>query len=95
MKLVNSPTDFSGDRSKANQFLREVKLVFRANADKFPTSSTKVAYALSYIKGGSAEVWASQKTDELLVAPEDNAAWANFETAFTTEFSNAIIQEQA
>lgn len=53
-----APTPFTGERRKTEQFIFECKLVIHARANDFTTDAGKIAYVLSYMKGGTAGPWA-------------------------------------
>ncbi|ETW76232.1 hypothetical protein HETIRDRAFT_329954 [Heterobasidion irregulare TC 32-1] len=56
------PTPFDGNRKRTEQFLHEIDLMILARKHDFPDEFTKIAYALSYMKGGSAGIWARNFT---------------------------------
>ena len=51
------PTPFNRSRKKTEQFLHEIDLMILARKSDFPDEFAKIAYTLSYIKGGSAGIW--------------------------------------
>ena len=51
------PTPFDGNRKQTEQFLHEINLMILARKTNFPDEFAKIAYALSYMKGGSAGIW--------------------------------------
>ena len=51
------PTSFDGNRKWTEQFLYEVNLMFLTRKGDYPDEFTKIAYVLSYMKGGSAGIW--------------------------------------
>ncbi|ETW85590.1 hypothetical protein HETIRDRAFT_44014 [Heterobasidion irregulare TC 32-1] len=50
------PTPFDGNRKQTEQFLHEIDLMIPTRKHNFPDKFTKIAYALSYMKGGSARI---------------------------------------
>lgn len=89
MKLVNNPTKFTGDCAKAQEFIGEVELVFAIYGNKFPNDREKIAFTLSYIKGGTAGVWARAYLN--LVTTNQLRTWAEFKLAFKKEFNDTSI----
>ncbi|ETW75033.1 hypothetical protein HETIRDRAFT_120455 [Heterobasidion irregulare TC 32-1] len=53
---IAKPTPFDGNRKRTEQFLHEIDLMILARKYDFPGEFAKIAYALSYMKGGSAEL---------------------------------------
>ena len=51
------PTPFDGSKKQTEQFLHKIDLMILARKSDFPDEFAKIAYALSYIKGGSARIW--------------------------------------
>ncbi|ETW77571.1 hypothetical protein HETIRDRAFT_326778 [Heterobasidion irregulare TC 32-1] len=56
------PTPFDGNRKRTEQFLHEINLMILARKYDFPDKFAKIAYALSYMKGGSAGIWSRNFT---------------------------------
>ena len=50
------PTPFDGNRKRMEQFLHEIDLIILARKSDFLDKFAKIAYALSYMKGGSAGI---------------------------------------
>ena len=50
-------TLFDGSRKQTEQFLHKIDLMILARKSDYPDEFTKIAYALSYMKGGSAGIW--------------------------------------
>ena len=57
--MGNLPHEFTGDRTKANKFIEEVKAYFRVNEDVagFNSPIKKVAFTLTLIKGDEVAGW--------------------------------------
>ncbi|ESK82697.1 hypothetical protein Moror_11152 [Moniliophthora roreri MCA 2997] len=89
-------SEFNGSWKNAKKFLREVKLYIVLNPKAFKTGETKALFLLSYIKGGPAEFWKDQKTDELLDNPDLNPDWGEFTKDFKTSFEplNTMLEAQ-
>ena len=56
------PTPFDGNRKRTEQFLHKIDLMFLARKSDYPDKFTKIAYALSFMKGGSVGIWARNFT---------------------------------
>ncbi|KAF8154523.1 hypothetical protein B0H34DRAFT_676291 [Crassisporium funariophilum] len=63
-KLAADPQPFDGTTGKLEEFLSDLTLCFMADPDKFRLPHTKIIYALSYMKGGSAHPWATNVLKE-------------------------------
>jgi hypothetical protein len=94
---VASPTPFDGNRSKSKYFLQQCELVFNAREKDFLTGTpgtvnekAKIAYALSYMKGGNALAWASTIIEGGLPA-----TWSDFVTKFKDTFKPINNDEKA
>lgn len=55
------PTTFNGDRSTTEEFIRALKLHIAVSPDSFADDKTKILYALSWMRGGTAEAWAQNR----------------------------------
>ena len=57
--MGNLPHEFTGDRTKADDFIKEVKAYFRVNEDvaEFNSPIKKVAFTLTLIKGDEVAGW--------------------------------------
>jgi hypothetical protein len=90
------PEVFSGDRKKADTFLRAVALNIAIQPNSFPDDRTRILYALSWMQGGSAGDWAANHTRSML---ENNqqpfATWAEFRTRFEAAFGDSDRPAQA
>jgi len=60
------PEKFSGDRADTEGFIRAVKLSIAIQPGSFPDNKTKMLYALSFMSGGSAAIWAHNKTQAII-----------------------------
>lgn len=86
---ISPPETFTGDRTKSIEFLADCELYMGANATKFTDNNTKIFFALSYMKGGTAGPW------KLIFLAEHQAApktWAQFVTAFEKSFKHAALE---
>lgn len=86
------PEVFTGDRKKADPFLRAISLNMAIQPNAFPNDRTRILYALSWMQGGSAGEWAANHTRSIL---EDNeqpfASWDAFRTRFEAAFGDTSV----
>jgi hypothetical protein len=63
--MGSAPTEFDGDRAKADQFINELRHYFRVNATVPGLQSWihRVAIALTFIKGPTVDEWALNQGD--------------------------------
>jgi hypothetical protein len=60
------PKKFNGDRAETEEFVRAVKLAIAIQPGSFPDERTKLLYALSFMSGGTAQVWAHNETETII-----------------------------
>jgi hypothetical protein len=90
------PEVFSGDRKKADPFLRAVALNIAIQPNAFPDDRTRILYALSWMKGGSAGEWAANHTRSMLEANQQPfTSWDDFRVRFEAAFGDSDCQAQA
>src|SRR5258708_31243241 len=63
---VSTPPPFSGAQDDLDHFKAECSLYLSMRQSKFPDERSNVLFILSYMKGGSAGPWATQKIDSIL-----------------------------
>ena len=77
-------TLFGENRKQTKQFLHEINLIILARKKDFPDGFTKIAYTLSYMKGGLAGIWSRNFTK----AQNTDNNWRKYawkaETSFTS-----------
>ena len=90
---IDGPSIYSGDPATAEEFLTRCQLVFRAYPNENTTDAAKIHFALAFIKGGLASVWATDiidKADEYLdptsSPPGRYSTWDKFKEAFLKRF---------
>lgn len=69
---ISPPEAFNGEAAKVQEFITDCELYFAANEEKFDKDVKKVAFALSYMKGGTAGAWKSMFLEEAN-GPEDDS----------------------
>jgi len=60
------PETFDGSRDRAEQFVRSVRIAITMQLDTFSDERMKILYALSFMRGGIAQVWAENETNAVL-----------------------------
>ena len=56
------PEPFDGNRDQTEEFVRAVRIVVTMQADTFADERMRILYALSFMRGGTAQVWAANET---------------------------------
>ena len=56
------PEPFDGNRDKTEEFVRAVRIVVTMQADTFADKRMRILYTLSFMHGGTAQVWAANET---------------------------------
>ena len=99
--MGSAPTEFDGDRAKADQFVNELRHYFRVNATVPGLQSwiCRVAIALTFIKGPTVDEWALNQgdwVDRLDPLIEDVPdVWTNFLLEFRKQFQDTQAEERA
>src|SRR5258707_893876 len=76
---VSTPSPFSGVQDNLDHFKAECSLYLSMRQSKFPDEHSNVLFILSYMKGGSAGPWATQKINSILYpANLEEVTWAGF-----------------
>ena len=95
------PQLFYGDRTKADNFIDEVKAYLHLNVDivGYDSQFKKVTFTLTLIKGESAAQWLRDMGNWLdtLVIPRDNipGLWDQFLTEFQEQFQDTQAAQRA
>src|SRR5260370_13061814 len=63
---VAPPSPFSGGQDDLERFKAECNLYLMMRQAEFPDECSHILFILSYMKGGSAGPWATQKVNQLL-----------------------------
>jgi hypothetical protein len=99
--MGNLPATFTGDRSKAEQFIDEIKNYMRLNkgVPGFNSPKRKVALALTVIQGPEVEGWTRKigKWLDSLGRPEDDheEVWRQFLKEFKNNFHDSSRDQRA
>jgi hypothetical protein len=93
---VAAPCTFNGDSEQVDQFLADCWLNFNSNT-AYATDSTKITFALSYMKDGSASQWANNVVLAMQTqdATGSYSTWADFRLAVLEAFKGGAQVEIA
>jgi len=83
---VAVPDAFDGDRAKGQLFKEQCWLYVSDRPQEFPTDMSRIRFMLSYMKAGSASMWASNVTRELMSGRNVHPTFAAFEAEFDRHF---------
>ena len=61
-----NPETFDGSQEKTKQFVQSVRIAVTMEIDTFADERMKILYALSFMSGGMAQVWAANETSVTL-----------------------------
>src|SRR5258708_6549612 len=76
---VTTPSPFSGAQDDLDHFKAKCSLYLSMRQSEFPDEHSNVLFVLSYMKGGSAGPWATQKINSILYpANTEEVTWAGF-----------------
>lgn len=82
------PGDFTGDRTKGKAFLSSCRTYMRLCPEAFPDETTRIIWALSFMKSDRAYRWAQRALDfEVRVGALQFLDWADFEKEFRKDFT--------
>ena len=99
--MGSPPSIYNGDRTKANDWLEELKMYLRVNRDMagFNSPIKKVAVALSFIKGPQVAGWVRDygRVLDTLDPTNDNipAVWDQFLDEFEQQFMDSQQEVRA
>jgi Retrotransposon gag protein/Zinc knuckle len=88
---VATPDAYSGDLDKAETFLRQLTLYMHAKPGDFTTDDSRILFALSYMKGGTAGPWADRILEQL-EAGDSLGDWEGFREHFKEAFADPTPQ---
>src|SRR5260221_10684475 len=74
---VSAPSPFSGAQDDLDRFKAECSLYLSIRRSEFPDECSNALFILSYMKGGSAGPWATQKINSILFDAQE-VTWAGF-----------------
>src|SRR6266436_4709374 len=93
---VATPSPFSGAQDDLDCFKVECSLYLSMRHSEFPDECSNVLFILSYMKGGTAGPWATQKINSILyLANTEEVTWAGFVSALNEMFVDLTCQATA
>src|SRR5258708_28626874 len=76
---VTAPTPFSSTQDNLDHFKAECSIYLSMRSTKFPDEQSSILFILSYMKGGSASPWVTQKINRILdIADPAETMWVGF-----------------
>src|SRR6266446_4525706 len=91
---VSAPSPFSGAQDDLDCFKAECSLYLSMRHSKFPDECSNALFILSYMKGGSAGPWATQKINSILFDAQE-VMWAGFIEELNEMFADPNHQATA
>ena len=91
---VSTPSPFSGAQDDLDRFKAECSLYLSMRCSKFPDERSNPLFILSYMKGGSAGPWATQKINSILFDAQE-VMWAGFIEELNEMFADLNHQATA
>jgi len=85
---MNTPPEFSRSAEKARDFLWQVDLYLTCKKDQFKNDTSRITWALSFMRGGPGGVWAGNYIDALTNATATSSppSWTQFRAEFIDKF---------
>ena len=95
LKLGQPPT-FDGTPEKARGWFNNVQLYLLVNKEIYNDDDRKIAYALSFMREGSAALWSLTETEAALKRnPPNFGTWQDFLNKFSASFILENTKDQA
>src|SRR5260221_9329474 len=91
---VSTPSPFSGAQDDLDRFKAECSLYLSMRRSEFPDECSNTLFVLSYMKGGSAGPWATQKINSILFDAQE-VMWAGFIEELNEMFADLNCQATA
>src|SRR5258707_8916750 len=91
---VSTPPPFSGAQDDLDCFKAECSLYLSMRCSEFPDECSNALFILSYMKGGSAGPWATQKINSILFDAQE-VMWAGFVEELDKMFADPNHQATA
>ena len=93
---LGQPPAFDGTPEKARGWFNNVQLYLLVNKDIYNDDDRKIAYALSFMREGSAALWSLTETEAALKRnPPNFGTWQNFLNKFSASFILENTKDQA
>ncbi len=91
---VSAPSPFSGAQDNLDHFKAECSLCLSMRCSEFLDEHSNALFVLSYMKGGSAGPWATQKINSILFDAQE-VTWAGFVEELDEMFADPNRQATA
>src|SRR5258708_19587815 len=91
---VSAPSPFSGAQDDLDRFKAECSLYLSMRRSEFLDKCSNALFILSYMKGGSAGPWATQKINSILFDAQE-VMWARFIEELNKMFPDPNFQAPA
>jgi hypothetical protein len=85
---VAPPEFFDGTKSKTKHFISQLQLHFMAERHHIQSDQDRITITLSYMRGGMAESWKTQKVKEYSQVPPPVVTWDAFYQEFDSFFGD-------
>ena len=92
---LGKPDNFDGSSSKASAWMDSMMLYLMINDALYNEDQKKIAFAPSFMKEGSAVIWASTFKKALTLPTPTLGTWANFHVDFKTSFIHIDVKNEA
>src|SRR5260221_6507116 len=93
---VSTPSPFTGAQDNLDCFKAECSLYLSMRQSEFLDKCSNVLFILSYMKGGTAGPWATQKINSILyLANAEEVTWAGFVLELNEMFADPNCQATA
>ena len=93
---LGRPDNFDGSSSKASAWMDSIQIYLMINRAIYDSDDKNIAFALSFMKEGSAAIWASTFTKKALaLTPPSLGTWTAFQTDFKTSFIHIDVKNEA
>ena len=93
---LGQPSTFDGNPKKARAWINNTQLYLLVNKDVYNHDNKKIAFTLSFMKEGSARLWALTETKTAFTNnPPGFRTWADFLKKFNESFILENTKEQA
>ena len=93
---LGQPPAFDGTPEKARGWFNNIQLYLLVNKEIYNDDDRKIAYALSFMREGSAALWALTETEATLKRnPPNFRTWQNFLNKFSASFILENTKDQA
>ena len=93
---LGQPPAFDGTPEKARGWFNNVQLYLLVNKDIYNDDDRKIAYALSFMREGSAALWSLTETEAALKRnPPNFGTWQDFLNKFSASFILENTKDQA